>query len=407
MIAEIIAIGSEVVSGKTMDSNSSYLAKKLTNMGINVYYHTSVDDSPERLKKVFEIALDRSDLVITCGGLGPTKDDMSKEVLADVLKLDLEYDQDMLDNIKEKFQTINRPLTINNNRQAMKLSGSIFLDNQTGTAPGIYLEKDNKKIIMLPGPPRELKTMFEGEVIKHLKSDKFVLIESINTIGLGESMTETILLDMDLKRKNTDIATFAKEGMVEIRIVSQGYDHEIIKEEYEYNINLIKENLKDYIFGYGNIKIEEAVINLLRKNNYKLGLCESCTGGLVSSKITSISGSSDVFDCSLVTYSNEAKMAELNVNKNTLDEYGAVSKQTAYEMAKGLMDKRNLDIVVSITGIAGPNSDDTNKPVGLVYICVMTKDHYKVVKSNFFGTRKSIQNKTTMKVFELIRNELI
>lgn len=211
MIAEIIAIGSEVVSGKTMDSNSSYLAKKLTNMGINVYYHTSVDDSPERLKKVFEIALDRSDLVITCGGLGPTKDDMSKEVLADVLKLDLEYDQDMLDNIKEKFQTINRPLTINNNRQAMKLSGSIFLDNQTGTAPGIYLEKDNKKIIMLPGPPRELKTMFEGEVIKHLKSDKFVLIESINTIGLGESMTETILLDMDLKRKNTDIATFAKE----------------------------------------------------------------------------------------------------------------------------------------------------------------------------------------------------
>ncbi|HEY4543338.1 MAG TPA: CinA family protein, partial [Tissierellaceae bacterium] len=186
-----------------------------------------------------------------------------------------------------------------------------------------------------------------------------------------------------------------------------GYDSEVIKEEYEYNINLIKDKLKDYIFGYGNIKIEEAIIDLLRKNNYKLGLCESCTGGLVSSKITSISGSSDVFDCSLVTYSNEAKMVELNVNKNTLDEYGAVSKQTAYEMAKGLMDKRDLDIVVSITGIAGPNSDDTNKPVGLVYICVMTKSHYNVVKCNFFGTRKSIQNKTTMKVFELIRNELI
>lgn len=407
MIAEIIAIGSEVVSGRTLDTNSQYLSRKLNDLGINVYYHTAVDDDPTRLKEVLENAISRSNLVITCGGLGPTKDDISKDVLAKILNDEMIYDEDMFNIIKHKFNHINKPLTKNNNKQAFKLTKSEFIDNSTGTAPGIFVDNGSNIIIMLPGPPRELKNMFENEVFPKLKSDKNILSKSIKTIGIGESLLETILIDLDLETDNITISTYAKEGMVEIRIVAESELNNNIINEFNNIIEILKKELEEYIYGYENTSIEESIINLLKSKKTKLGLCESCTGGLVSSRITKVSGSSEVFDSGIVTYSNSSKIDELSVKDSTLLEYGAVSSETAIEMARGLFSKRDINIVASITGIAGPNSDSTNKPVGLVYIGIKTSHKEEVFKFNFYGTRESIQNKTATKVFELLWRTLI
>ncbi|HZK00418.1 MAG TPA: competence/damage-inducible protein A [Tissierellaceae bacterium] len=403
MIAEIITIGSEITTGSTLNTNTFYLSQRLFEMGIETYYHTSVDDDENRLEDIIKIALGRSNLIITTGGLGPTKDDLTKEVISKVLGLELELDNDMKKNIESMFERIGTCLTSNNIKQAIKPKGSSFIDNSIGTAPGIYIEKDNKKIIMLPGPPREMSLMFDNHV-KDLIHDNFNIISrSLNTTGIGESSLESRLQELNLSSTNINIATYAREGTVEVKIVGKGKDKQKIELEVDAIFNALNEEFNSFIYGYDNISLEEVVVNELKAKGYKLGLCESCTGGLVSSMITRVPGASNVLERAIVSYSNTSKIEVLDVKASTLKEFGAVSQETAYEMAKGLFNKAKLDIVVSITGIAGPDGGSDEKPIGLVYYCVMTKDGHNIIKSNFNGDRGLVQRRAAIKALNEIR----
>lgn len=404
MIAEIITVGTEITMGSTLNTNTHYISQQLFELGIDTYYHTSVDDDENRLADIINIAIDRSDLIITTGGLGPTKDDLTKEIIAETLGLELELDQDMKKKIEKMFERIGTCLTSNNIKQAVKPKGSSFIENEIGTAPGIYIEANNKKIIMLPGPPREMRLMFDKHV-KELIHDEFDFIsKSVNTTGLGESFLETKLNELDLATPNTSIATFAKEGTVEIKIIGKGKDRGLIQSEIEHIVDRLEKEFSSYIYGFDNISLEEVVIDKLREKGYKLGLAESCTGGLISSMITRIPGASDVLERAIVSYSNSSKMDELDVNASTLEKYGAVSEETAFAMAKGLFNKGKFDIALSITGIAGPNGGSDKKPVGLVYMCIMDKNGHKIIKSNFNGNRLLIQRRAAIKALNEIRN---
>lgn len=407
MIAEIVTIGTEITTGSTLNTNTYYLSQKLFELGIETHYHTTVDDDEERLKRVIEIALDRADLIITTGGLGPTKDDMTKEVIAKALGLELELDEEMKKKLQDMFARTGRRMSKNNLKQALRPKGASFIENDNGTAPGIFINKDNKKIIMLPGPPYEMNNMFEKHVKNLIGDETVILSKSVNTVGIGESNLESRLNELKLATPNTTIATFAKGGTVEIKIISNGTDRVRVQEEIDNIVGRLREEFKDYIYGYDNINIEEVVVKMLIEKGKKIGLCESCTGGLVSSMITRVPGASMVLDRAIVSYSNDAKVEELGVNPSTLEKYGAVSEETAYEMAKGLLDRGKVDIVVSITGIAGPDGGSKEKPVGLVYLCVMTRDNHRVIKCNFNGNRQTIQTRTAIKALDEIRKVLI
>ncbi|WP_353095247.1 competence/damage-inducible protein A [Tissierella praeacuta] len=407
MIAEIIAIGSEITMGSTLNTHSKYISSKLLELGIETYYHTSVDDDKNRLKEIIKISLKRADLIITTGGLGPTHDDLTKEVITEALGLELIEDKNMEENIKNIFTKLNREMSTNNLKQASKPEGSRFLKNSIGTAPGIFLSKDNKKIIMLPGPANEMKLMFDNEVIPLLHEDLNIVNRSVNIIGIGESQLEMEIKDLIDKDPDIKIATFAKEVEVEIKIVGKGKAKDNIESKVNNIIEILENRFNEHIYGFDNIPIEIIVFNLLREKSYKIGFCESCTGGLISSRFSRISGVSEVFDRSIITYSNNAKMEEVNVKSDILEKYGAVSKETAIEMANGLLTRNNLDLALSVTGIAGPDGGTEDKPVGLVYIGISNRNKFITIKCNFNGNRESIQNKTATRAFFELRKFLL
>lgn len=407
MIAEIITIGSEITTGSILNTHSKYISSKLLELGIETYYHTSVDDNKKRVSDIINIALQRADIIITTGGLGPTDDDLTKEVISETLGLELISDKDIEDNIRNIFSKLDKTMPTNNLKQAFKPEESQFLKNSIGTAPGIFLSKDNKKIIMLPGPSKEMELMFNNEVIPLIHEDYNIIIKSVNIIGIGESQLEMKIKDLINKYSDIIIATFAKEGEVEVKIIGKGKNKDIIENKINNVIKILEQRFHEYIYGFDNIPIEIIVFNLLKEINYKIGFCESCTGGLISSRFSRIPGVSQVFDRSIVTYSNNAKMEELGVNSNTLEKYGAVSEETAIEMANGLLNRDNLDLSLSVTGIAGPDGGTEEKPIGLVYLCISTKDKSMPIKCNFNGNRESIQNKTATRAFFELRKFLL
>ena len=395
MKSEIISVGTELLLGHTVNTDAQYLSQKCADLGIDVYYHTVVGDNIGRLKEVTKIALSRSDLIIFTGGLGPTSDDITKEVVSELLNIELELNEDYLKEIEKYFKDVNKKMTDNNIKQAYIPKGSIILKNDVGTAPGIFLYNKNVKIIFLPGPPRELKTMFSKYAIPLLNKDHIIKSKIIKTIGIGESQLDYMLDNIIKTQTNPTIATYAKEGQVDITITAKGIDEESV----DFLINNVTDNVSkiigDYIYSYNGESLEETFYLLLKKNNMKVSFCESCTGGLITSRFTRISGISQVLDRGIVTYSNQSKMNELGVEKSTLDKYGAVSEQVAIEMAEGLLQKTNVDIAISTTGIAGPLSDNSGKPIGLVYIGISTKNFSYSKQFNLMGNRESIQNKAT------------
>lgn len=405
--AEIIAIGSEITSGSTLNTNSNFISKKLVELGIETLYHTSVDDDKKRLENVIETSMKRVDLIITTGGLGPTEDDLTKEIVAKVFDLKLIYDKEMENNIKSIFNKSKSIMTKNNLKQSYKIEKSEFLLNSVGTAPGIYLNINNKQVILLPGPPYEMEPMFLNEVLPLLSREHFIISKSINLTGIGESNVEMNLKDLLNYDSNINVATYAKETEVEIKITGQS-DNEIeaLESKMKDLANIIKNRFEDYVYGFDNNPIENIVFDLLKKLKYKIGFCESCTGGLLSGKFSQIPGVSEVFDRSIVTYSNNAKIEELKVKENTLEEFSAVSEEVALEMALGLLDKTNLDLAVSTTGYAGPNPKEEKHLEGLVYICIADRRKHKIIKYNFKGNRRSIQNKTVAKCFYELKNFL-
>lgn len=393
MVVEIITIGTEILIGSIINTNSNYLSKELANLGLETHYHTTVNDDRIKIKEVINIALSRADIIITTGGLGPTDDDLTKEVVAEALGVRLEKDTDAEFNLVNRFKSTNSKMTKNNLKQTFKPAGSKLILNDRGTAPGIYMENDNSKIIMLPGPPREMNYMFEKYVIDLLKGDYNIVTKSINSFGIGESSLEEELKTLDIYEEGFEIATFAQLGTCEIKIIGKGFDIEKINSKIEEKTKIIEEKLGEYIYGYDNKPLEEVLITNLKKKDYTISTCESCTGGLVASKLTKVAGASNVFDLGLITYSNKTKVEELKVSEDVLNSFGAVSKETAYEMAQGLYRKTKANVVLSITGIAGPGGSSDNKPVGLVHFCIMINGRETFIREIYPGDRISIQER--------------
>ncbi|EOD01245.1 competence/damage-inducible protein A [Caldisalinibacter kiritimatiensis] len=409
MICEVINVGSELLSGDVLNTNIIYLSKKLLELGIEVSFQTTVGDNKNDLAKVITEGLKRSELLIITGGLGPTEDDITKEVVCEVLKEELVFSEEVLSKIKEHFNKCCKHMSKNNLKQAYIPKKSKVIQNKVGTAPGFIIEKDKNIIIILPGPPREIKEMFKNYICSYLSKKSNIVVKSktIRTIGIGESHIESKIRSKIGFKDNTLVATYAKEGQVDIKITAKGLDNESVDKTIQETVDTLMPEIKKYVYSFDDESIEEVVFKQLLKNNFKIGFCESCTGGLITSRLTRISGASKILKRSIITYSNTSKIEEVGVQRETLNKYGAVSEQTAIEMAQGLKNKDNIDIAVSVTGIAGPTGGTSEKPVGLVYMALVTNDTIKCYKFNFSGSREIIQNKTANSVFNEIRKYLI
>ena len=404
MKAEVINVGSEILSGKTLNTNGQYICDKLLSLNLDTIFNTIIKDDRTNI----ELALKRSDIIIYTGGLGPTHDDFTKEVVCERLNIKLILNNKILENMKEHFKSRGIIMSDNNIKQAYIPENCTVLKNEKGTAPGYLIESKKNILILLPGPPGEMKDMFEKSVIPLISKLSNIKIksETISTIGIGESKLEELIKDIIEKYKQASIATYASKGKVDIRVTFNSETEQDTNRLLNDIIDDLNDEIGKYIYSYANESLEEVVFKKLKENKFKIGFCESCTGGLVTSRLTSIRGASSVLDRSIVTYSNISKIDEVNVCKETLDLHGAVSEQTAIEMAKGLLEKGNLDIAVSITGIAGPDGGSKHKPKGLVYICLASKDDTVVEKNIYSGDREDIQNKASNSAFNLIRRYL-
>ncbi len=380
--AEILAIGTELLMGNTINTNAAYLARGLAQNGINVYHQEVVGDNPQRLMDSLTQAFTRSDIVITTGGLGPTYDDLSKETIASYFGRKLVMDEASLEHIKQHFATIGRVMTDNNRKQAMMPEGCTIFPNPNGTAPGCAIEKDGKVAFMLPGPPREMKPMFEHYVIPYLlkDSDTRLCSRMIRFFGIGESGLETKLHDLMVSSTNPTLAPYAKSGEVMLRITVRVGREEDPEPLFAPMIEKIEEAAGEFIYGIDIENLQTAAVNRLKETGKTAATAESCTGGYVSKRLTEVPGASEVFQCGVCTYSNEMKEQLLQVSHETLSQYGAVSSETAKEMAAGVRRLSKADIGVATTGIAGPQGGTEEKPVGLVYVAVDSENYSEVLE---------------------------
>lgn len=372
MKAEILCVGTELLLGDTVNTNAAYIARGLARAGVAVYHQSVVGDNSRRLREELERALKYSDIVITTGGLGPTYDDLTKETVAELFGKKLVTNEECLQKIRSFFERIGREMTKNNEKQAMMPEGAIVLENSNGTAPGLIVEGEGKTVILLPGPPREMAYMFDGQVVPYLmkRSNKTLVSRNIHVFGMGESKVESILREKMEKAENPTIAPYAKDGEMLLRVTASAGSAEEARALTDPVVKELCEILGDAVYGVDVVDLQHALVEELLKKGRKVATAESCTGGLVGKRITEVSGASGVFDCGVCSYANEIKEKLLGVRHETLEKFGAVSPQTAAEMAKGIRKISGADIGVSTTGIAGPQGGTPEKPVGLVYIGV-------------------------------------
>ncbi len=409
MNCALVSVGTELLFGQTTNTNVVYLSQQLNQLGINVLYHFTVGDNPNRLKEILNYAFKDNDLIITTGGLGPTQDDLTKEIVAEVLGDELILHQPSYDRIDDFFKCLKRNMTSNNAKQAYLPEHAEVFQNDIGTAPGFALEKNGKIAICMPGPPREMKHMYEYYATKYLEKKSSYVIHSkmIRFFGIGESSLENELNDLISSQTDPTLATYAKVGEVSLRVTSRRKTLTEAKNAVDELCGEITKRLGDYIYSYNDEELIEVVTKKLFKYNLSISAAESCTGGGFSYKITDIPGISKVFDRGMVTYSNTAKMDALGVKQETLTKYGAVSEETAIEMVKGLKEKTQSRICMSVTGIAGPGGGTEEKPVGLIYIAAAFDDaiHCKKFQS-IHSDRSWNRNFTVLLMLNMI-NKLI
>lgn len=409
MKAEIIAVGTELLLGDIVNSNAQFLAKELANMGISVYHQTVVGDNEERILKAFKDAFERCDIIITTGGLGPTKDDLTKEMAAKYFNKELVVHQESLKVIEDYFKKNGKDLKGGNRKQAYFPKDAKVLPNSCGTAPGAIIKGDNDKIIIvLPGPPREMTTMFNAHVKPYLLklTDCVLVSKTLRIFGIGEGYMAEMIGDIIDAQQNPTVAPYAKNVDVTLRITAKGKDEKEAKELIKPVETQIRERLGENIYGEGDTSLEEVVAKILIEKNLTIATAESCTGGLLAGTLVNYPGVSEVFLEGAVTYSNAAKMRVLGVKKETIDNFGAVSEETAREMAEGIAKISGANIGVSTTGIAGPGGGTDNKPVGLVYVALCINGETKVKKYNFQGDRQKIRQRTLMNALDWLRREL-
>ncbi len=410
MRAEIISVGTELLLGHCVNTNAAYLSRELARLGIDSFYQTTVGDNQNRLLECLIRSFSRADIVITTGGLGPTIDDITCETISRFIGKKLVLNRTILKQIKKHFKGRGFKTPPDSLRQAYIPRGAEWLKNRVGTAPGLIIENKHNAIIALPGPPRELQPMFEERVISYLKKnikDTWTIKSRvIKTTGLAESQVHKKVRDLLRLGPNPTVGIYARLGEVDLKITSKASSEKKASRAISKIEKEIRRRLKDYIFGFDNDTLEGTIANILRKRRKTLAIAESCTGGLLSNRLTDVSESSKYFTMGVVAYSNKAKVEVLGVSENTIKERGAVSKDVALEMVRGISLISDADIGIGITGIAGPTGGTKSKPVGLVYIALLTKRNKFVKEFRFKGTRGEIKFQTSQAALDMIRKNV-
>src|ERR671912_443586 len=410
LTAEIIAVGSELLTPHRTDSNSRWLTERLNSVGIEVKLKTVVGDDDARLEETIRDALKRSGVVITTGGLGPTEDDITRKIAARALSRRLALDERVLEDIRAKFLHWGRKMPEINARQAMVLEGATVLDNPNGTAPGLYVEHEGCVVALLPGPPRELKPMFDGAVLPRLAAragDVRVVRRVLRVTGMGESAVDERIAPVYTQYKNPQTTILFNKSEIEIHLTAQGKTEQEAELLIDGLSGQIEERLGHAIFAFRGERIEEVVGLRLAVSGFTLALAESCTGGLVAERLTEVPGSSVYFKEAVVAYSNEAKVRLLGVPSDLIAEYGAVSAPVAEAMAEGVRERADTDFGVAVTGIAGPGGGTEEKPVGLVYIALSDDAHTEHRRLMLPGDRQLIRWRAAQAALDLLRRRLI
>lgn len=402
--AAIIAVGNEVLCGDVINTNAAYLAKELDNLGIKCTYMCVIPDEWEDISREIKFCADKAQLIMTVGGLGPTNDDITKQAVAETLGKEIYFDETEYNVMHEYFVKRGLPETENNKRQCYIPQGAKTLPNKNGTAPGIYLEDNGKVYVMLPGPPYELIPMFENYVKEKLISDtQRVFAEKYYMLtGLGEAYAEQQIRDNIVCDNGYTLNTYVDDGCIRLKATAIAENADDAQDIIALKDREVKALFKDLIFSEKNESLVENVGRRLLEKHLSISTAESCTGGLLAGKLTSVSGISEVFIGGGVTYANEAKMKMLGVKKETLDAYGAVSEETAREMAEGIASYYKTDIGVGITGIAGPGGGSEDKPVGLVYIGIYFKGECEVIRNVYAGNRERVRARTVSDALNLV-----
>lgn len=398
MNAEIIAVGSELLLGQIVNTNARFLSKQLAALGINVFYHTAVGDNPKRLKSAIEIAENRSNLLIFTGGLGPTKDDLTKETIAKHLNRQLIMDEQAMQTIELFFERTKRKMTENNKKQALVLEDAQVLPNENGMAPGMLLNTNERMYMLLPGPPHEMEPMFLTYGFPALRSklqgDEVIVSRVLRFFGIGEAQLETEVEDLIDKQSNPTIAPLASNGEVTLRLTAKHEQQSVAMQLLDETEKEILFRVDDFFYGYDDTSLMDELTSLLKATGLTISCAESLTGGMFQDKLTAISGASNVLKGGVVCYTNEVKMSVLNVKQQTIEENGVVSSECAKELAINVSLLMNADIGISFTGVAGPDELE-GKPVGTVYIGISVKGRpVQVEKLSLGGTRDSIRERS-------------
>lgn len=412
MTVELISVGTEILLGNIVNTNAAYLAEKIAILGLSCYHQCAVGDNEERLEDAIRLALSRSDIVILSGGLGPTKDDLTKEVTAKVFGKKLYEDVHTKERIQEYFDQVGhkKGITANNWKQALVPEGAIVVDNYNGTAPGLIMEGEGKTAILLPGPPNEIKPMFERDIAPYLNrlQPEGIYSTMVKICSIGESRAETMVADLMEEQSNPTLAPYAKTGEVHFRVTAKAADEERAKQLMEPMLQELRKRFGDYIFTMDeNVTMEESIVELLKKKQLTITTAESCTAGLLAGRIMNVPGASSIYNEGYITYSNDAKEKLLGVSHETLETYGAVSSQTASEMAAGAAKAAGADAALAVTGIAGPDGGTKEKPVGLVYIGCFVQGKVRVEEFHFTGNRSKNRDYAVIKALTLLREELM
>ncbi len=406
MTVEIIAVGTEILLGNIVNTNAAYLAEKCASLGLSCYHQDVVGDNEERLADTLKLALSRADIILLSGGLGPTQDDLTKEVAAKVCGRQLYLHEPSKEAIRQFFAQRNLEITENNWKQAMVPEGCIVVENPGGTAPGIIIKENGKHVVLMPGPPGELIPMFEHSIMPYLAGLQSGVIysQTVKICGVGESKAESMVEDLVEAQKNPTIATYAKIGEVHLRVTATAADEKEAKKLVKPVVKELKGRFGNHVYTTDNeVTLEKAVVDLLTANKLTACTVESCTGGMLSARLINVPGVSEVFKSGYVTYSNKSKRRLLGIKKNILMKHGAVSEQIAREMAKSAASLAKTDVSVSTTGIAGPDGGTEEKPVGLVYIACNVCGRVTVRECHFHGGREKIRESTVAAALSLMR----
>lgn len=407
--AEIIAIGSEMLTPFRLDTNSLWLTERLNSIGVEVKLKTVVGDDEARLEETVRDAMKRSEIVIATGGLGPTEDDITRKIFARVLKRQLILEDAILEKLRARFARRNMPMPEINARQALVIHGAQILENNNGTAPGMLITEGKCTIVLLPGPPREMKPIYDAlvaPVLKQRAGDMLIVRRTLSIFGLGESAVDELAAPIYTKYRNPSTTILFKDGQIELHLTAQARSENETVKLLDELAGRLDEVLGEYIFSRKNETLEEVVGQSLKLRGYTLATAESCTGGLLAGRITEVPGSSEYFLQGVVSYSNEAKIDLLGVPKKLIATHGAVSEQVAGAMAAGIRKRAGSTFGVGVTGVAGPGGGSPEKPVGLVYIALADDSQNTTRKFIFPGDRQFIRTLAVNAALDMVRRRI-